>query len=70
MKNLVFTALVGLAMITFTGCTTGSEAEAATKCSASGKCAAKKVESKCAASGKCGAEKAASKCAASGKCGK
>ena len=63
MKKLIFTALVGLSMIAFTGCTTGSDASANTnnaKCSASGKCSSKKVTKKCAASGKC----------SSGKCGK
>jgi len=60
MKNLLFTALVGLAMVTFTGCTTGSDAEAGAKCSTS---------KKCAASGKCSTNKAVpAKCAASGKC--
>jgi len=66
MKNLVFTALVGLAMVAFTGCTTGGDAEAGAKCSANGKCASSK---KCAANGKCAAKKVAKKCAA-GKCGK
>jgi len=70
MKKLLFTALVGLAMLGFTGCTTGSDAAAATKCSkskkcaSSGKCAGDKVKKavakKCATNGKC----------ASGKCGK
>ena len=62
MKKLIFTALVGLAMVTFTGCTTGGDAGAGTKCSASGKCAGDKAEKavakKCAAgkytAGKCG----------------
>ena len=66
MKKLIFTALMGLAMVGFTGCTTSSDAEAGTKCSASGKCAkdgkckSKKIAKKCTASGKC----------AAGKCGK
>ena len=63
MKKLLFTALVGLAMVGFIGCTTGGDAETGTKCSASGKCAgdqAKTVAKKCAADGKC----------AGGKCGK
>jgi len=70
MKKLIFSSLVGLALIAFTGCTTGSDAEAGAKCASSGKCAsgkcgdakkaAKEVAKKCASSGKC----------ASGKCGK
>jgi hypothetical protein len=44
MKKLLLTALVGFAMITVTGCTTGSDTISDTKCSASGKCA----------TGKCG----------------
>ena len=68
MKKLIFTALVGLSMVAFTGCTTGNDAKANTsakcsasgKCSTSGKCSAKKVAKKCSASGKC----------SSGKCGK
>ena len=63
MKNMIFTALVGLAMVGFTGCTTGGDADAGAKCSAS---------SKCAASGKCSEDKVqkavATKCAADGKC--
>lgn len=69
MKKLIFTALVGLAMVGFTGCTTGGDAEAGAKCSASGKCASSK---KCASSGKCAGDKVkkevAKKCSASGKC--
>lgn len=67
MKNLMFTALVGLAMIGFTGCTTGSNAETA-KCQA-GKCQAGKCQGakKCSTSTKCSADKA--KCS-TGKCGK
>ena len=67
MKQLIFTALVGLAMVGFTGCTTGSDAQANTKakCSASGKCAS---GGKCS-SGKCKSKKMSKKCAA-GKCGK
>jgi len=59
MKNLVFTALVGLAMVAFTGCTNGSDAGAskcdgAKKCQASGKCGdAKKVPTKCDGAKKC-----------------
>jgi len=66
MKKLIFTTLVGLAMIGFTGCTTGDDAAADAKCSAGDKCASSK---KCASSGKCDAKKVAKKCAA-GKCGK
>ena len=68
MKDLLFTALVGFAMVSVTGCTTGSDAGA--KCSASGKCASAK---KCSASGKCAGDKvkkAVAKKCASGKCGK
>jgi len=65
MKNLVFTALVGLAMVGFNGCTNSSDAEV-TKCQ-SGKCDGSK---KCQASDKCGDAKKAKKCASSGKCGK
>ncbi len=70
MKNLLFTALVGFAMVSVTGCTTGSDADAGAKCSASGKCASAK---KCSASGKCAGDKvkkAVAKKCASGKCGK
>ena len=48
MKKLIFSSLVGLALVAFTGCTTGNDAKAA-KCQ-SGKCDGAK---KCAA-GKCG----------------
>ena len=65
MKNLIFTALVGLAMVGFTGCTNGTDAKV-TKCQAN-KCDSSK---KCKASGKCGDAKKSKKCAASGKCGK
>ena len=64
MKKLIFSSLVGLALVAFTGCTTGNDASAS-KCQ-SGKCDGAK---KCQASGKCdGAKKVAKKCAASGKC--
>lgn len=67
MKKLIFTALVGLAMVAFTGCTTADDAKVGAKCAASGKCVSSK---KCAAGGKCTGNKAkAAKCAASGKCG-
>ena len=65
MKKLVFTALVGLAMVAFTGCTTGNDAEAGAKCKMAKKC---QVGAKCASSGKCMAKKVAAKCSASGKC--
>ena len=72
MKKLIFSSLVGLALVAFTGCTNGSDAAAASKCQ-SGKCDGSK---KCQASGKCGdAKKVAKKCdgakkCAAGKCGK
>ena len=55
MKKLIFSSLVGLALVAFTGCTTGNDASAgkcdgAKKCQASGKC---DVSKKCSA-GKCG----------------
>lgn len=65
MKKLIFSSLVGLALVAFTGCTTSSDAEASAK--AETKCSS----GKCAASGKCGGDKAkevAKKCSASGKC--
>jgi len=66
MKKLIFSSLVGLALVAFTGCTTGNDASAS-KCQ-SGKCDGAK---KCQASGKCGdAKKAAKKCDSAGKCGK
>ncbi len=39
-KKLIFSSLVGLALIAFTGCTTGGDADAEAKCS-SGKCGSK-----------------------------
>ncbi|NOR56563.1 MAG: hypothetical protein GQ531_10175 [Sulfurovum sp.] len=62
MKNLIFSSLVGLALVAFTGCANGNDAEAA-KCQ-SGKCEGAK---KCAGDKK---SDAAKKCDASGKCGK
>ena len=62
MKKLIFSSLVGLALIGFTGCTTGDDAKAGMKCQAgkcqAGKCkgaplTAKKVAKKCG-DGKCG----------------
>ena len=68
-KKLIFSSLVGLALIAFTGCTTGGDAEAEAKCSSS-KCQGDKKTTKCGTSGKCGdAKKAATKCSG-GKCGK
>lgn len=72
MKKIIFSALVGLAFVAFTGCTTGSDAEVVKKCQSS-KCDSAK---KCQA-GKCGDAKkvskkcdSAKKCASSGKCAK
>lgn len=71
MKKLIFSSLVGLALVAFTGCTTGHDA--APKCQ-SGKCdSAKKCSTKkCDTTKKCATTKCdgAKKCAASGKCGK
>ncbi len=71
MKKVLFSSIVGFALIAFSGCTSSSDAEVASKCQA-GKCdSAKKVSKKCAAKGKCSgnmSKKVASKCA-SGKCG-
>jgi len=72
MKKLIFTALLGLGMVAFTGCTNSNDAEAsASKCAASGKCDSAK---KCSANAKCDAKKVTKKCAAgkcaAGKCGK
>ena len=59
MKKVIFASLMGLALVAFTGCTTGNDAEAA-KCQ-SGKCdGAKKAPAKCDSAKKCDA----------GKCGK
>jgi hypothetical protein len=64
MKKLIFTSILGLALVAFTGCTTSDNANVGEKCSASGKCdSAKKVAKKVAK--KC----TSSKCS-SGKCGK
>ncbi len=57
MKKLIFSSLVGLALVTFTGCTNGSDAETA-KCQ-SGKCDGAK---KCDGATKCDASKAVGKC--------
>jgi len=56
MKKLIFSSLMGLALVAFTGCTNGSDAEAA-KCQ-SGKCdGAKKAPAKCDGAKKCSAGK-------------
>ena len=66
MKNIIFSSIVGFALIAFTGCTTGNDVETA-KCQ-SGKCQSTK---KCQASGKCAnAKKMTKKCASGAKCGK
>ena len=68
MKKLIFSSLVGLALIAFTGCTTGDDAEAEAKCSSS-KCQVDKQTTKCGTSSKCGdAKKVVAKCSG-GKCG-
>jgi len=68
MKKLIFSSLVGLALVAFTGCTTGSDTEPASKCQ-SGKCSGDKAKSKkCQSSGKCATNKA-QKCQSDGKCG-
>ena len=57
MKKLIVSLLIGLAMVAFTGCTKNSDADAAAKCSASGKCSgdnAKEAIPKCGQSGKYG----------------
>jgi len=63
MKNLLFGALVGTALIAFTGCTNGDDAQMGAKCQSgkcqSGKCQADKAKAKAA---KCGGKKSASKC--------
>jgi len=65
LKKLIFSLLVGLAMISFTACSHENEVDAGAKCNA-GKCQADKAKSaKCA-----GDKKTAAKCSAAGKCGK
>ncbi len=61
MKSLIFSTLVGLALVSFTGCTTNGDAEVS-KCQ-SGKC----ESGKCKGAKKCDGAK---KCASSKKCGK
>lgn len=80
MKKWLFTVLVGLAMVGFTGCTSGSNAGAnvaGATCSTPGctsceKCEAKKTTQKCQSKGKCAGDmekKSGKKCKSSGKCG-
>lgn len=61
MKKIIFSSLIGLALVAFTGCTNSDNAEAEAKCSASSKCdgatkcsgdKAKEVATKCDSSGK------------------
>ena len=60
MKKLIFSSLMGLALLAFTGCTNGSDAGTSKcqsgKCDGAKKCdaAAKEATTKCQASGKCG----------------
>ena len=65
MKKLIFSSLVGLALVAFTGCTNGSDASSGTKCSGT---------SKCDGASKCDGNKVAKKCdsasSAVEKCGK
>jgi hypothetical protein len=61
MKSLIFSTLVGLALVSFTGCTTSGDA-GVSKCQ-SGKC----ESGKCKGAKKCNGAK---KCASSKKCGK
>jgi len=63
MKKLIFGSLLGFALVAFTGCTTGDDAEAGMKCQSG----------KCQSASKCSGDKAketAAKCSASSKCGK
>ena len=65
MKKLIFSSLVGLALITFTACSHNDDVKAEAKCNA-GKCQTDKAKS-----AKCGGDKkAAAKCSSGGKCGK
>ncbi len=65
MKKLIFSSLVGLALIAFTACSHENEVNAGAKCN-TGKCQANKAKS-----AKCGGDKKASaKCSSAGKCGK
>jgi|AGBJ01.1.fsa_nt_gi hypothetical protein len=51
MKKLIFSSLVGLALVTFTGCTNGSNTETSKcqsgKCDSTQKCDAKETPTKC-----------------------
>jgi len=68
-KKLIFSSLVGLALIAFTGCTTDGDAKTEAKCSSS-KCQDDKKTTKCGTNSKYGdAKKVATKCSG-GKCGK
>ena len=74
MKKFIFSSLVGLALIAFTGCT-GDEAKpsikSSIKCAASGKCSGEKRGAGKCTKGQKVAKKATKgvKCAARGKCG-
>ena len=59
MKKLIFSSLLGLALVAFTGCTSGNDADAGAKCSGSSKCDGAK---KCDGAAKCDADKTAKKC--------
>ena len=68
MKKFIFSSLVGLALVAFTGCTNSNE-PTVSKCNA-GKCNGnKKVAKKCQASSKCGGDKKVVKKCGDGKCG-
>lgn len=65
MKKLIFSSIIGLALIAFTGCTNGNDADTGAKCQSS-KCQSNKAKSsKCS-----GDKKSTAKCSSSGKCGK
>jgi hypothetical protein len=64
MKTLILSSLLGLALVSFTGCTNTNEATPKAKCQ-SGKCDSAKKDTK-----KCDAKKCdAKKCDSSKKCG-
>ena len=71
MKKLIFSSLVGLALVAFTGCTDGYDASSGAKCSGTSKCDTAK---KCDSASKCDGNKVATKCdgasSAVEKCGK
>ncbi len=70
MKRLIFSSLVGLALIAFTGCygPTADKTVETQKCQAD-KCQGDKKTTKCGTSSKCGdAKKVVAKCSG-GKCG-